>query len=634
MTMAWCAAWLLGALAHAGALTPAVDFQPLVAPLEVTERALAQRAADPAAFEAVVQGLADSDAPAGWLAVVEGRGWMARGDVDAANVAFARAAGTPWEHDVGSAAASTAGSDDVVAIEALYAAKLYPLAQAAADAWTAPVGATQQDRCRVQFVRGASVYRQNRLTEAAQRLEGIAKSCAGTNAGARGQYLLAASAFRRGLFSTSAQAYRLLTERFADHSMADDGLTRGGIALWEAGERADALAWWTEAIERFPDGDTVPESALRVVMARYYDGRPDDAVEIARVLATLSHQPGDWASAGRYWGARIALYPDPKRPDHAVANSEVRDAALAAWHALCAEAPESFYAALAYARLEELDPERAHALAKAPRPVVPAKEDPWLVRADWVQSDPFRAWRWLLRAGLLTEADKLRPDVAALASTPSEHALLVAIEMRLGDRVAAHERGRRWFASVPLESVGEAKARVFRTLYPDWFLSSIRASLPSDTPPELFHALVREESNFNPTIVSHAGAKGLSQLMPATARQTAQQMGLDPGGLDLNDPDANLAVGGRYLANMQRRFFSNPALALAAYNAGPGNVRKWLAKGDLPLDEFVEAIPFRETRHYVKRVTGTWQLRTWWFGDAERFVDLGAFNHNVKGAAR
>jgi soluble lytic murein transglycosylase len=75
----------------------------------------------------------------------------------------------------------------------------------------------------------------------------------------------------------------------------------------------------------------------------------------------------------------------------------------------------------------------------------------------------------------------------------------------------------------------------------------------------------------------------------------------------------------------------NPYLSLAAYNAGPGRVSQWKGRwGNIPTDEYIEQIPFKETRGYVKRVMGTWQLMRWHFDKGDPFVNLSKFNHHVE----
>lgn len=121
--------------------------------------------------------------------------------------------------------------------------------------------------------------------------------------------------------------------------------------------------------------------------------------------------------------------------------------------------------------------------------------------------------------------------------------------------------------------------------------------------PATIFAIIRKESIFQPQIKSSAGAIGLMQVMPATARHVANQSGIAyRGSQQLTDIDTNLQLGSRYLADRLREF-GHLAYAAAAYNAGPSRVNTWRARHpNLPLDEWIAQIPFYETRDYVKRV--------------------------------
>ncbi|MGB0467436.1 MAG: transglycosylase SLT domain-containing protein [Pontibacterium sp.] len=117
-------------------------------------------------------------------------------------------------------------------------------------------------------------------------------------------------------------------------------------------------------------------------------------------------------------------------------------------------------------------------------------------------------------------------------------------------------------------------------------------------------AIARQESAFRVNAKSHAGARGLMQLMPATAKLTAKKHKVPYRHIaQLNNPKINIALGTAYLGEMHRRFNQNKAYATAAYNAGPHRVKRWLTqRGHLPLDIWIETIPFKETRRYVQNV--------------------------------
>lgn len=147
--------------------------------------------------------------------------------------------------------------------------------------------------------------------------------------------------------------------------------------------------------------------------------------------------------------------------------------------------------------------------------------------------------------------------------------------------------------------------------------------------PALLHALVRQESAFDPGARSRAGARGLMQLMPATARRLARDLAIKGHSTRrlTTDPHHNLILGSAYLDTMLTRYEGSMVMALAAYNAGPHRVKKWLKENGDPrgsLDDaidWIESIPFSETRNYVQRILETLPLYRWKLGD-ERVVLL------------
>ena len=123
-----------------------------------------------------------------------------------------------------------------------------------------------------------------------------------------------------------------------------------------------------------------------------------------------------------------------------------------------------------------------------------------------------------------------------------------------------------------------------------------------DLPPELIYAIIRAESSFNRYAVSHAGASGLMQIMEPTGYWAAEQIGIaDFDYARIFEPELNISIGVWYIHRLIGQFGGNLDTALAAYNAGSGNVSSWLNEQG-STDHSLEHIPFGETRNYVARV--------------------------------
>lgn len=140
--------------------------------------------------------------------------------------------------------------------------------------------------------------------------------------------------------------------------------------------------------------------------------------------------------------------------------------------------------------------------------------------------------------------------------------------------------------------------------------------------PTLIYAIARQESAFSQHARSSAGARGLMQLMPGTARQTAKKSGIKHRDSLLYDPEYNIQVGTRYLNELLGKYKGNRILAAAAYNAGPHRVRKWIERTPLalPYDIWIETIPFKETRGYVQNILAFSVIYAYKLGHEQTFV--------------
>lgn len=124
----------------------------------------------------------------------------------------------------------------------------------------------------------------------------------------------------------------------------------------------------------------------------------------------------------------------------------------------------------------------------------------------------------------------------------------------------------------------------------------------------LVYAIIKAESNFRPDVVSKSNAVGLMQLMDATAEDTAKKLGMEYKKEDLKDPEINIKLGTKYFSTLNETY-KNISIALTAYNAGSGNVDKWIQEGTILADgSNIENIPFRETNNYVRKILRDYEI--------------------------
>lgn len=135
------------------------------------------------------------------------------------------------------------------------------------------------------------------------------------------------------------------------------------------------------------------------------------------------------------------------------------------------------------------------------------------------------------------------------------------------------------------------------------------------------YGVARQESAFMYDARSPVGATGLMQLMPSTAKRVSRGLRLHYSKKKLLDPNYNIRLGSQYLKTLLKRYDGNRVLATAAYNAGPGNVKKWVKRFDGPLDVWIESIPFAETKEYVQKVLAYSTIYSYRLGRLQPILD-------------
>lgn len=302
----------------------------------------------------------------------------------------------------------------------------------------------------------------------------------------------------------------------------------------------------------------------------------DDPAQAAHHFAALRQRVSSPISLGRagYWEGRAL-------------EAAGRDAEAQTAYAFGAQHQTAFYGQLAAERLgQTLDP------ALIANPTYPDWQDTPLA-----QNEVLQAALMLHNAGQWSEA---RRFVIHLASTLTDEAQLGALAQLWLDRNEPH-----FTLKIAKEAIQNG-ILLPRAYFPLTGLEE--ADLLA--PPELVLSIARRESEFNASVVSHADARGLLQVLPSTGRHTARRLGIafDEDRLTTDGP-YNAILGAGYLQEMSEQFGDTLSLVAAAYNAGPGRPTRWMREnGDPRLDaidpvDWVEMIPFNETRNYVMRVT-------------------------------
>ncbi|MGH0031868.1 MAG: transglycosylase SLT domain-containing protein [Myxococcota bacterium] len=432
------------------------------------------------------------------------------------------------------------------------------------------LGLPAASRRKAEAGRAATLFRLRRYPEAAQAYGSLRPT--------EERRIQQARAYARS--GQVARGARDL-EELGSGSRTSQGIRALLIAalLWDgegAWERAHGL--YRRVIDRAPGSGAAATSRWRIGWEAYRSGRYGEAITQFDRLARAERDPIA-ALRPRYWSLRA-------REARGEAGAAAGYAELAASH------PLTYYGWRAAARAPiGFDAGRVPRAVAAGTTALAPKD---LARV-----------RILVEAGLVEPA---RVEIAGLdrrARGLADRLSLAQLHADLGD----FNRAQR----LVVDGYGEGLSRgpvpeqleLWWHAWPAPFeseLAEVRdAGVRLDT--ALLYSIMREESGYRPEVISVSGARGLLQLMPTTAERVAQQQRLASFHADdLFLPAVNIRLGSAYLEGLLREFDGRKSAAIGSYNAGPHAVSRWVAKNTGEDDEFVEEIPYDQTRAYVKRV--------------------------------
>ena len=479
-------------------------------------------------------------------------------------------------------------------------------------------GTDKATMCRIRFHLAQSVWKQRQRQRAAPLFDAAIADCregGDKDLVVRSLYQGARSYATSGDKDKAIALYAQLEKDFPGHRLADDARLRAAEIHSDGGKTAEAEKLLGDLADLYPRGDMAPEALWRLAYDSWRDHAYDKALTWLDDILRRYPREDIWYAEGRalYWKARIF----EKKGQHGKARENYERAVR--------EYPLSVYTLFSLERMRKAFPGARAALVRELRKHMGDgdKKSPWEFGKQAVFGEPgfLRAVEFA-RMGLGGEARRelaklgLRTGVAkgeATASAGREDALWITAILL--------DRGGQWHAS---HSIPRYTLTGFRRAYPnggrheaEWRLGFPKAfadavgrnGRANAVPEALQWAIMREESSFYPRAESFANALGLTQMMMKTAGRFAKWPVTREA---LFDPDKNLEVGSKFLAFLLEHYGGAVPLVISGYNAGEGGVDRWLReRGDLELDEFIEAIPFDETRGYTKRVLSSYLAYAW-----------------------
>ena len=375
---------------------------------------------------------------------------------------------------------------------------------------------------------------------------------------------------------------RAFVEKYPNSPFAEEVLNNLASAyiIDDRDDEADVV--FREILNRYPAGRFSERAAWKAGWWAYRQGQFTDALQyFDRGAAQFPRS--DYRPSWLYWSARAAQQAGDAETGVARLKLTATD-----YH-------NSYYGRLAVKRLEgQRGGAIAPTLQRQPLPSAP------IPTAGRVAS--------LLAVGLNREAmNELQYAQRVWGDSPQLQATIAVTHRRLGNVRAGINAMKRAYPQYLAAGGERLPAEILRVIFPvDFWPLLQRYAKERNLDPYVVAALVAQESNFDPVVVSHANAYGLMQILPSTGRSYARKLGVRPfSTARLKDAEINVRLGTQIFADEIRKY-GGVHFALAAYNAGGSRVVAWQReKPGLPQDEFIDDIPFPETQNYVKRILGT-----------------------------
>ena len=447
------------------------------------------------------------------------------------------------------------------------------------------------DQARVRM--GVCDYRLRKPTALAVLNQTTAKDA---DADAERLFYALLAARRAKAYDAMSVAMRELSERYPKSSYRLEGLANAASQYWVMGEHTKSLPLYESCALDFASRPEGRDCEWKVAVQHFILGRPGAEKKLETVLR--NEPGGEHASAALYFLGRSAE------------NRKDKGAAKAYFQRAIETFPNHFYAELSRERMAQSN--LLGQTASAPVETM-LKQLAFPAEAVYLNFEANASTkRRIARSNLLARGalyDLAELELRHEARGNEQAHLLAMAAARIANRRGAPEQGIRYvksiFPSYLNLPINTATLPLWKLAYPMPYKDPLLTySFKNELDPYLLAGLIRQESEFSAKVVSRSNAHGLTQIMPATGRELARRLGIKGfSNAMLFEPTVNLQMGSYYLRSLINSLGGNLAQALASYNAGKGRVTQWLERGEYrDTAEFVESIPFNETRGYVQSV--------------------------------
>jgi len=392
---------------------------------------------------------------------------------------------------------------------------------------------------------------------------------------AEASYLLARSLEKSGRDEEAFAAYGKVAETFPESGEADNALLDAAFIRKFQKKPGETVAVLGKLLETFPATGLKQRACWELGWGNYLTGNYGGAVEQFKKLAGSD----DYREKALYWQGR------------SLAAAGDGAAAKECFALLAKEYPYGFYTLQLPQESGENTGEALPQLSGEPLDLLPLP-------------DGYERIKALIALGLIEDASRELSAAKKRNGKGKGEAGLARLYLETGNYTGAMGL---YTGALPKKNGPESRT-AWAILYPRAYGELIsRYAGTAGVKTSLAYAVMRSESSFNPAATSPVGARGLMQLMPDTAAKMVKEKGFNAE--RLYDPELNIRLGTRHLKDLLDQYQGNMVAVIASYNAGGGNVNRWLKTyNGLASDEFIESIPFGETRDYVKKVLATAEL--------------------------